>query len=629
MAHPRSTLLAALLVTAALPVVVPARADASGDPSTRLLVVLDDGAGIGAVRQTGATVVDDLERLDIVIVDASAAEADRLRASDAVAAVSIDHPVEVALTSSVPYVGGTAAHAAGFSGAGTWVAVIDTGVDTAHPTFAGAPVVEACFAPSSGSCPNGGGTQQGPGSAQPGACSRCAHGTHVAGIAVGRGALGVGEGMAPAAGLIAIQVFDRPATGAPAASESTVLQGLEHVAGLAASLPIAAVNVSITFSAAPQAGPCNAALPAVAAAVDHLAGAGVMTVAASGNDGSASGISFPACLADIVSVGSVDRAAGATVEKVSSYSNTGPNLDLLAPGSAIRSSVPGGGSADMSGTSMATPHVSGAVALYRACRPATPLSQVARVLRSSGALRSYPGRGAFRRLDAAAFTKAMGDGVGLRSGGTLHEVACQTGTGPVRSVPVVPGGKLLVGDWNGDGIDTIARWSARVFSLTNRTDGQGPFTTVTYGLATDTPVVGDWDGNGTDTIGIRRGNAYYLRNTNTSGIAHLSFGYGTATDTPIVGDWDANGTDTPGVRRGNKIHLRNSNTSGVAHLSFGYGTATDTAIVGDWDGNGTDTPGVRRGSTFHLRNSNTSGPAQVSFDQGIAGDIPVVGDWDG
>ena len=340
-------------------------------------------------------------------------------------------------------------------------------------------------------------------------------------------------------------------------------------------------------------------------------------------------MSLPACIADVVSVASIDRAVGADPEQVSAFSNTGPRLDLVAPGSAIRSATPGGGTTEMSGTSMATPHVSGAIALYRGCRPATPLAQVVRAVRSAGALRSYSGRGTFRRLDAAAFTRAMGDGVGLRTGATLQEVACQTGAGPVRSVPFAAGGRLLIGDWNGDGVDTAGRWAARVFTLTNRADGGGPFTSVTYGLATDTPVVGDWDGNGTDTIGVRRGNAYYLRNTNTSGGAHLSLGYGTPTDTPVVGDWDGNGTDTPGVRRGNAIHLRNTNTSGPAHVSFGYGTATDTPVVGDWDGNGTDTPGVRRGNVFHLRNTNTSGPAHVSFGYGTPTDTPVVGDWDG
>ncbi len=582
MAHPRSMLLVAPLVAAALAHAAPARADVSPDPPTRLIVVLDDGSEVGAVRQTGAEVVADLDRLDVVVVDATPQEAARLRASSDVASVTTDRPVQVALTSSIPYVRGTQAHAAGFRGEGTWLAVIDTGVDTTHPTFAGAPVLEACFAPLSDTCPNGASTQTGPGSAAPGACQRCMHGTHVAGIAVGRGAPGLGVGMAPSAGLVAIQVFQRLGSGIPSATESSVLSGLEHVADLATQIPIAAVNLSITFTGTPSPGACDASLPAVAAAVDELAALGVMTVAASGNDGSKGGVSYPACIADVVSVGSIDRPSGPNPERISSFTNTGFTLDVLAPGSAIQSSVPGG-VATMSGTSMASPHVAGTIALNRACRPATRLSLVLQQIRGSAVVRTYPGRGVFRRLDAAAATRALGDGVGVRSGAQLQEVTCQTGGGPVRAVGLGEG-RLLIGDWDGDGVDTVGRWSARVFTLTNRADGQGPYTSIAYGSTSDTPVVGDWDGNGTDTIGVRRGNAYHLRNSNTAGSAHVSFGYGTASDTPVVGDWDGNGTDTPGIRRGTTFHLRNSNTSGPAQVSFSYGAPSDVPVAGDWDG---------------------------------------------
>ena len=219
--------------------------------------------------------------------------------------------------------------------------------------------------------------------------------------------------------------------------------------------------------------------------------------------------------------------------------------------------------------------------------------------------------------------------VGLRRGTRMLLTNANGGTPAADYDFGLADDHILVGDWNGDGIDTLGVQRGRTFLLTNATDGGGPFTTVTYGLETDTAVVGDWDGNGTDTIGVRRGNAYYLRNTNSSGAAHVSFGYGTATDTPVVGDWDGNGTDTPGIRRGNAYYLRNTNTSGAAQVSFAYGTASDTPIVGDWDGNGTDTPGVHRGNLFHLRNSNTSGPAHLSFGFGTATDVPVAGDWDG
>jgi hypothetical protein len=149
-----------------------------------------------------------------------------------------------------------------------------------------------------------------------------------------------------------------------------------------------------------------------------------------------------------------------------------------------------------------------------------------------------------------------------------------------------------------------------------------------YGIASDAPVVGDWNGDAIDTVGVRRGVTWLLRNSSSSGAANLSFDFGNASDVPLVGDWDGNDTTTIGVRRGNVYYLRNTNSEGAASVSFGYGVASDVPVSGDWDGNGTDTPGIFRDGTFHLRNSNSSGAANSSVDAGITG-APVVGDWDG
>ena len=65
------------------------------------------------------------------------------------------------------------------------------------------------------------------------------------------------------------------------------------------------------------------------------------------------------------------------------------------------------------------------------------------------------------------------------------------------------------------------------------------------------PVVGEWDGDGIDTVGVVKSGVWYLRNANTAG-AHTipSFAYGAyATDKPVVGDWNADGTTTIGVAR--------------------------------------------------------------------------------
>jgi hypothetical protein len=147
-----------------------------------------------------------------------------------------------------------------------------------------------------------------------------------------------------------------------------------------------------------------------------------------------------------------------------------------------------------------------------------------------------------------------------------------------------------------------------------------------YGNGTDIPVMGDWNGDGIDTPGVIRGDHWYLSNTFNATVDY-SFAYGIAGDKIVVGDWDGNGTDTPGVVRGHTWYLSNS-FGGNGDYIFGYGNDTDLAIVGDWDGNGTDTPAVIRGDEWWLSN-DFAGNVSNFFKYGIAGDKFVAGDWDG
>src|SRR5262249_52279861 len=101
------------------------------------------------------------------------------------------------LPESVPLTGGDQAWAAGFDGTGTVVAILDSGVDSSHPFFAGKIVEEACYSSTTTQsltlCPNGQSQQIGPGAGVNCTISTCWHGTHVAGIAAGNGAAaGVG-----------------------------------------------------------------------------------------------------------------------------------------------------------------------------------------------------------------------------------------------------------------------------------------------------------------------------------------------------------------------------------------------------------------------------------------------------
>jgi len=91
-----------------------------------------------------------------------------------------------------------------------------------------------------------------------------------------------------------------------------------------------------------------------------------------------------------------------------------------------------------------------------------------------------------------------------------------------------------------------------------------------YGQQGDIPLLGDWNGDGIDTVGVYRTGVFYLRNTNTGGNGDLTFLYGNSVgDTPIVGDWNGDGIDTIGIIRSGVFYLRNTNTAGIADITFG------------------------------------------------------------
>lgn len=155
---------------------------------------------------------------------------------------------------------------------------------------------------------------------------------------------------------------------------------------------------------------------------------------------------------------------------------------------------------------------------------------------------------------------------------------------------------------------------------------------INYGTSGDYPVIGDWDGNGTDTIGIYRNGIFYLKNSNTIGFADIVFAFGDPGDQPVAGDWDGDGFDTIGIYRSSEITfmLRNSNSAGAPDVSFLLGNPGDVGIAGDWDGDGTDTTGVFRPSNgvIFLKDKNLTGFADIALNYGLSGDQPVIGDWD-
>jgi uncharacterized repeat protein (TIGR02543 family) len=282
--------------------------------------------------------------------------------------VQLSVPDEAALQESIPLIGANKAWEQGFSGQDQLIAVVDSGVDKSHPWFAPSRVVdEACFSFTK-DCPNNAAEQVGSGAAVP--CDfdadNCGHGTHVAGIAAS---------VAKDAGIVAVQVasnFGR--MGFFRDDQIAALEFLHKKYGYFGT-PLAAVNMSIGGGKHTLA--CDG--DARRKIIQNLHSVGVATIASSGNQGHADGISAPACLSEVISVGATDKSGN-----VAEYSNTAPILDFFSPGSDIGSAIPGGSVEAKSGTSMAAPHVAGAWAIMKAANPKASIAKILGKLKDTG-----------------------------------------------------------------------------------------------------------------------------------------------------------------------------------------------------------------------------------------------------
>ncbi len=366
----------------------------------RVNVVTKSRSDLPAATAAG-TPLRTFSRYPVVTLRVDAAGLNRLQLQTGVVSVTEDVPVPPVLAQSVPLIGGDKTRAEGLTGAGTAVAVLDTGVARTHPFLTGRVVAEACFSPSdaeygaSSLCPSGEDEQEGTGAADTdqGPCSvaplNCAHGTHVAGIAAGNGANVSGAppaGVAPGANVVAIQVFSKFGTdefcGTGASPcvlsfTSAQLSGLEKVLELKESgVPLVAANLSLgsgRYTA--DCGETDLRGPVI----EDLLAEGVATVIAAGNDGYNDAVAAPACVSSAITVGSTTDEDG-----VSTFSNRGALLDLMAPGTGIVSSVPGAKWASMNGTSMAAPHVTGAFAVLRQKFPAKSVDELLTLMKSTG-----------------------------------------------------------------------------------------------------------------------------------------------------------------------------------------------------------------------------------------------------
>ena len=315
------------------------------------------------------------------------AELESLARDPRVVAVNYDVPVVRHLDLALPLNGMPAVHAAGGTGDGVAVAVIDDGVQRDHPFIGVSRIVtaaEACFLDTF-DCPNGSNEQIGAGAAA--AAAGASHGTHVAGIVLGNRPSGSPlKGNAPDARLVPINIFGPNGS----TSFSTIQRAFEYVDDLVyasgGTNPHRIASVNMSVGGGSSAGTCDTGFPGdgMKPVVDHLRAKGVLIAVSAGNSSSRSAMSYPACISSIVSVAATSRTG-----VVASYTNISPSTDLFAPGGdfstgCVVSSVPTNSFAAFCGTSMASPMVAGAIAAIRELVPDASADAIEAALKSTG-----------------------------------------------------------------------------------------------------------------------------------------------------------------------------------------------------------------------------------------------------
>ena len=239
------------------------------------------------------------------------------------------------------------------------VAVLDTGIDLAHPDL-NAAVGTNCV---------GGASRR-----RTAVADGHGHGTHVAGTIAGRGGIGV----APGTLLYAVRVLDNAGRG----NTSQLICGIEWVTANASRLGIRVASLSLGMPGEPDTACGRSSRDVLHRAICSSVAAGVVYVVAAGNDASDIAHDIPAGYPEVLAVSAMSDTDGAgggrgapstcgqrerddTYASFSNYASQRQDAAHLvaAPGVCIRSSWPGGGYRTISGTSMAAPHVSGAVAL--------------------------------------------------------------------------------------------------------------------------------------------------------------------------------------------------------------------------------------------------------------------------
>jgi len=346
-----------------------------GDPGRYRADLGQRAARVSAALPKGARILRTHAAVPALVVALPASASAALARHPDVAGVTPDVPIHATLDESGALINADDAHAlTGITGAGVTVAVMDTGIDTDHPGLADDLTGQACFL-IAGGCPQSSGVT---GGCPTGATTTTGvfaedghgHGTHVSGIISAGGHDGGQDvGIAPGASVKAFKILNDCGQG----DISNIVAAFDAI--LLSHPDVDVINMSVGDGTSNAPGTCDTRIPAMTAAVETARAAGIITFGSSGNSGSKAGIGYPGCISAVVSVGAVYDAAfnqlawspctdiNVAPDDVVCFSQSGADLDLLAPGALVESAFPGGLYLNLAGTSMSSPAAAAVAAL--------------------------------------------------------------------------------------------------------------------------------------------------------------------------------------------------------------------------------------------------------------------------
>jgi PGF-pre-PGF domain-containing protein len=244
------------------------------------------------------------------------------------------------------------------TGAGQTVCIIDTGVNRTHPDLQNKIVAEYCYCSSPNCCPSG--TAE-----EANASDDNGHGTHVAGIVAANGVI---KGVAPDAKIVAIKVLDAAGGGWPDEEAKAIdwcvnNASLYNISVISLSLGCNATKDGYTSYCDSISDGCSNI--ELAASINKAILKNITVVVATGNYYNWTAITSPACITNATPVSATKKDDSIDTD----YANRNFMVQLFAPGTDINSTagpcldICQGNYGSLSGTSMATPHVSGAIAI--------------------------------------------------------------------------------------------------------------------------------------------------------------------------------------------------------------------------------------------------------------------------